>query len=92
MQPGPPLDYEPPRVTAPPTRNAKRRRTSARIVVIAWLATAGGAVFAFFHTDDRNPLQMPSVVFMLFAGLYASIMTLYHWVVLVPMLRARERR
>jgi hypothetical protein len=88
MQQGQPLGYEQARVTA---RGARRRRVSAIITVLAWLVTAGGCVFATFHTDDRDPLQLPSVMFAVFAGFYAFVMTLYHWVVLAPMLRARER-
>jgi hypothetical protein len=65
---------------------------SARIVVIAWVATLGGFIFGTFRSGDRDPLQWPSAMFTVFAGLYACVMTLYHWVVLVPMLRARERQ
>jgi len=74
------------------TRAARRRRTSARIVAIAWLATAGGFVFMFFHSDDRDPLQWPSAMFTVLVGFYALTMTLYHWVVLVPALRLSERQ
>ncbi len=74
------------------TRSARRRRVSAWVVVATWLATVGGFVFMTFHSDDRDQLQWPSVMFTVFAGLYACAMTLYHWVVLIPMLRARERQ
>ena len=88
MQQGQPIEYERARVI---TRGARRRRVSATITVLAWLATAGGFVFMTCHSDDRDPLQWPSAMFTVFAGFYAFVMTLYHWVVLVPMLRARER-
>ena len=65
---------------------------SARVVVAAWLATVGGFIFGIFHSGDRDPLQWPSAMFTVFAGFYAFVMTLYHWIVLVPMLRARERQ
>jgi hypothetical protein len=89
MQQGQPIEYQRARVM---TRGARRRRVSARITVLASLATAGGFVFLAFHSDDRDPLQWPSAMFTVGAGSYAFVMTLYHWVVLVPMLRARERQ
>jgi hypothetical protein len=88
MQQGHPIGYEQSRAM---TRGARRRRVSARITVLAWLATAAGFVFGIFHSDDRDPLQWPSAMFTVGVGFYAFVMTLYHWVVLVPMLRARER-
>lgn len=74
------------------TRSARRRRVSGRVVVAAWLATVGGFAFMTFHSGDRDPLQWPSAMFTVLAGFYAFAITLYHWVVLVPMLRARDRQ
>ena len=88
MQQGQPIGYEQAGVTA---RGARRRRVSAITTVLAWLVTAGGFAFGVAHSNDRDPLQLPSAMFTVFAGFYAFVMTLYHWVVLVPMLRYRER-
>jgi hypothetical protein len=65
---------------------------SARIVVVAWVATASGFLFQRFHSGDRDALQWPSAMFTVITGLYAAVTTLAHWVVLVPTLRARERQ
>ena len=81
------IEYAHPRAAS---RSARRRRVSARIVVVAWVAAVAGFAFASFHSAADDPLQWPAAMFTVVVGLYAIVMTLAHWVVLVPLLRARE--
>jgi hypothetical protein len=87
MQPQP-LDYE------RPTRERKPalRRVFGRIVIGAWALFGAAFVFGVFNSSDRNPLQWPAAMFAAFTLMAAVAVTLFHWVVLVPVLWYRNRK
>jgi hypothetical protein len=60
-------------------RDAGRRQASGRAVVLASGIVAGSFLFGRSHSDDRDPLQWPAAMSMMFAGFVAFVVTLIYF-------------
>ena len=83
-----PLDYARPS----PRGKPPVRRAFGRVVIGAWVLTVGAHVFGIVNSSDRNPLQWPAAIFAGFVTIATLGVTLFHWLVLVPVLWFRYRR
>jgi hypothetical protein len=83
-----PLDYESP----PPTGKPQLRRVFGGVVIAAWVLVPCAFVFLVFNASDRSPMQWPAAMLVTFSLLAAIVLTLVHWLVIVPILWARARK
>jgi hypothetical protein len=80
-----PLDYERP----PPPRKPTLRRVFGRAVLGAWLLVPCAFVFSVLNASDRSSMQWPAAMLFGFLLFTAVVLTLVHWLVIVPILWAK---
>jgi hypothetical protein len=88
VMPHQPLDYERPAGT-PPT---SMRRTIGRVVLWAWALAACAFVFLLINISDYSSMQFPAALLLALSLLVAVVLTLVHWLWIVPMHWVQQRK
>ena len=86
MMPQEPWEYE------RRTQIANARRLVGRIVLGAWALVACAFVFLLLNASDYSSMQWPAAMLLALTLLAAAVLTLVHWLVIVPMDWAQRRK